>query len=178
MVRIFLQKCIPTFSSSLAMNGRDHFSSIEWHYQRWEWTGYAWAGIYGPRKYGGSEHTNMAMEQIAQHTHLMIGSNMQPNDLTVDSYQIYLGTEQQFLEQNPADFQYRLNLTKSPITYIWEKLWTMKGKITPTPTRENYCTIINHIRDRIKELQGTPGSYSKRQYGTSMPASYTWRWQC
>ena len=132
------------------------------------------AVIYGPRRYGGLEYTDMATEQISQHTHLMIGS-MRRNDLVgktmraaVDLYQIYLGTEQQFLEQNPADFQYRLNPTKSPITYMWEKLWTMKGKIriskawTPTPTRENDCAIIDRIRDRIKELQGTSGNYSKK----------------
>jgi len=115
----------------------------------------------------------MATEQIAQHTHQMIGS-MRRNDLVgetmraaIDSYQIYLGTEQQFLEQNPADFHYRLEPTKSPITYIWQKLWTVKGKIristawTPTPTRENDCAIMDRVRDRIKELKGTSESHGK-----------------
>ena len=131
------------------------------------------AVIYGPRKFGGLEYTNMATEQIAQHTHQMIGS-MRRNDLVgqtmraaIDSYQIYLGTEKQFLEQNPEDFQYKLNPTKSPITYIWLKLWKMKGKLrisaawTPTPKRENDCAIMDRFRDRIEEQKGTSGSHGK-----------------
>jgi hypothetical protein len=52
--------------------------------------------IYGPRRYGGSEYTNMATEQIGQHIHQLIG-NLRRNDLVgqptraaIEAYHLYL----------------------------------------------------------------------------------------
>ena len=70
-------------------------------------------------------------EQLGQHVHRLIGNVRKGGNLgghlgnlilmTIEVYQIHLGTEQPFLSQDPELFPHRQLRATSCITYIWDK---------------------------------------------------------
>jgi len=80
--------------------------------------------IYGPYGLGGLNYTDIKVEQLAQHVHRLIGNVRKGGNLrnlilmTINAYQLHLGTEQPFLSHDPKLFPHRQPRATSCITYI------------------------------------------------------------
>ena len=91
--------------------------------------------IYGPHELGGLNFTDMKVEQLSQHVHRLIGNVRKGGNLckiilmTINAYQLHLGSERPFLSQDPKAFPHRQPRATSCLTYIWEALREIQGHI-------------------------------------------------
>jgi len=71
--------------------------------------------------------------------------------MTINAYQIHLGSEQPFLSQDPKSFPHRQPRATSCITYMWEELREIQGHINipdtwhPSKANEKDEAIIDAV---------------------------------
>jgi len=128
--------------------------------------------IYGPYELDGLNFTDIKVEQLAQHVHRLIGNAHQGGNLgnlilmTINAYQIHLGTEQPFLSQDPELFPHHQLRATSCITYIWEELRAIQGHIQiPATWRPPKANDREAIIDAVlRNLQANTPQLVKRHY--------------
>jgi len=131
--------------------------------------------IYGPHELGGLNFTDMKVEQLSHHVHRLIGNVRKGGCkiilMTINAYQLHLGSERPFLSQDPKAFPHCQPRATSCLTYIWEALREIQGHInipdTWCPSKANLKNeaIIDAV---LRTIQAKTPHLVKIQYGWLM----------
>ena len=117
--------------------------------------------------YGGLGLKDMATEQLVNTTHKLAGHIRAQTSvgitflITVDAYQLYLGTTKPFFQMNPERFPHRQAKSHSKLTYLWETMQSlnitlmMAEQRTPQLKFENDAAIIDTILQTQQENAGS-----------------------
>ena len=128
--------------------------------------------VYGPRRLGGLEFIHLEREQFCLQLQYLVRSLLKSTLQTweylhlVAAYQRYLGTEQQFFDQDPKKFCYKP--TNSKLTFLWTKLHEFNLQITssilwtPASCFQDDKTIMDEVIQKEIELRGTVSAFSDR----------------
>ena len=139
--------------------------------------------VYGPHRLGGLEFIHLETEQFCLQLQYLVRSLLKSTLQTreylhlVAAYQRYLGTEQQFFDQEPMKFYYKP--TNSKLTFLWMKLHEFNLQITsstlwtPASRFQDDKTIMDEVIQKQIELCGTVSAFSDKwsEHSENIPES-------
>ena len=141
--------------------------------------------IWGPSKYGGLQIKDMYVEQLSRtvqqfvahiRSDSAVGKTMK---ISVDAYQLLIGSSKPFMELNPCRFPYRPDSKHTKITFLWEHLHGINATLKiadqwlPTLRYHNDIAIMDAVLEAQTKAVGT-ASFIPNQHIVYANACWLW----